>query len=374
MFSYFIENVKIMEIINSTPKNDGYQMIAEYSDQKELFMIWPERPDNWRNGAKPVQKSFTKLAKIISKYEPVTMLVNESQYSNALSQIGSFTRVLEMSSDDAWAQDTLPIFVKNKAGKIRAINFKFNAYGGLIDGLYFPWKKDDQLAIKVSNLLRLDYYSVDSIVEGCSVITDGEGTIITTEDVLLAEDRNNGASKEFITAILEQYLGAKKIIWLKHGYFLDETGGDVDNMASFIRPGELALTWTDDIHSPIYSACKKAFDILSNETDAKGRHFKLHKFVVPYPQTLTTTESEGIDLINGLMPRTIGQMLTATYINYITLNNAIIFPQFNDPQDIISQKLFKKLFPNKSIIPFPVREILIGGGGLHTIIKAIPKF
>lgn len=369
-----IENVIIMEINNSTPKNDNYQMVPDYTEQKEIFMIWPERQDNWRNGAKPVQKIFTALAKIISEFEPITMLVNQDQYLNAKNKVEKFARVIEMSSDDAWAQDTLPVFVKNDKGNIRAVNFKFNAYGGLIDGLYYPWEKDDQLAIKIANLLRMDYYSVDNVIEGCSIITDGEGTVITTEDVLLAEDRNYGISKKFITKILEQYLGAHKIIWLRHGYFLDETGGDIDNMVSFIKPGEIAITWTDNQENPIYSACKEAFDILSNEKDAKGRRFKITKFQIPKLQRLSAKETEGIDLINGLMPRTINQVLTATYINYITLNKVIIFPKFNDPQDEIAEIKFKKLYPDKKIISFPVREILIGGGGLHTIVKAIPNF
>ena len=363
-----------MEITNSTPKNDNYQMVPDYTFQKEIFMIWPERSDNWRNGGKPAQVAFTKLAKIINEFEPVTMLVNEDQYENAKNKVGDFARVIEMSSDDAWAQDTLPIFLKNNLGQVRAVNFQFNAYGGLIDGLYFPWKKDNQLAIKTADLLRLDYYSNQNIVEGCSVITDGEGTVITTEDVLLAEDRNNGATKKFISILLKEYLGAKKIIWLKHGYFLDETGGDVDNMVSFIRPGEIALTWTDDKNSHIYPACKEAYDILSQATDVKGRKFKIHKFQIPHPQRLTQKESEGIDSINGLMSRAVGQVLTATYVSYITLNQAIIYPEFNDPQDKITKKHLQRIYPNKRIIPFPVREILVGGGGLHTVIKAIPRY
>lgn len=362
-----------MEIINATPKLDHFKMTADYNLQGEIFMIWPQRTDNWRNGGKPAQNAFTKLAQVISQFESVTMLVNENQYTNAKIKVGKFARVVEMSSDDSWARDTLPIFVKNDSGQIRAVNFKFNAYGGLIDGLYFPWDKDDQLAIKIADLLRMDYYSNTNIVEGCSVITDGEGTVITTEDVLLSEDRNNGVSKEFMTTLLEQYLGAKKVIWLKHGYFLDETGGDIDNIVSYIKPGEVAITWTDDESSDIYPACKEAFDILSKITDAKGRKFKIHKFNLPAAQRLTEEETDGIDLINGMMSRAVDQLLTATYVNYITLNSAIIFPLFDDPQDEVIEKQLKEIYPHKQIIGFPVREILIGGGGLHTIVKEIPK-
>lgn len=361
-----------MIINNSTPRLDHYRVTAEFERQRASFMIWPERQDNWRNGGKPAQKAFTELAKIISQFQPVTMLVNEDQYLNAKEKLAGIARVVEMSNNDAWAKDVLPIYI-NRGHDIRAVNFSFNAWGGLIDGLYFPWDFDDQLAGKVADLEKIDYYSEKTVLEGCSIITDGEGTIITTEDVLLAEDRNQNPSKTFMEAILKEYLGAKKIIWLKHGYFLDETGGDIDNMVNFVKPGEIVLTWTDDSTDPLYEACHDALNILEEATDAYDRHFKIHKLPIPAIQSLTEEETKGIDLVKGLMPRAVGQRLTATYVNYITINDAIIYPLFADPQDQKTQKILERLFPERQVIGFPVREILIGGGGLHTIVNSIPK-
>ena len=361
-----------MLINDSTPRLDHFRMTAEFQPQQSTYMIWPERQDNWRNGGKPAQKAFTELAKIISKFQPITMLVNEDQYLNAKEKLSGFARVVEMSSNDAWAKDVLPIYV-NRDHEVRAVDFEFNAWGGLIDGLYFPWDYDDQLGEKVADLERIDYYSEKTILEGCSIITDGEGTIITTEDVLLAEDRNQNASKKFMETVLREYLGAKKIIWLKHGYFLDETGGDIDNMVNFVKPGEVVLTWTDDSSDPLYDACHEALQVLEESTDARDRHLKIHKLPIPAIQTLTKEESEGIDLAKGLIPRDVGQRLTASYVNYITINNAIIYPLFNDPQDQKTQKILEQLFPDRKIIGFPVREVLIGGGGLHTIVNNIPK-
>lgn len=361
-----------MLIENSTPHHDHFRMAAEFTTQQRSFMIWPERPDNWRNGGKPVQKAFTALAKTISRFQPVTMLVNQEQYQNAKDKLAGIAQVVEMSNDDAWAKDVLPIYVRqNKL--VRVVNFEFNAWGGLVDGLYFPWDKDNQLAVKVADLTHLDYYSSDVVLEGCSILTDGEGTIITTEDVLLAEDRNAGMTKEFMESVLREYLGAKKIIWLQHGYFLDETGGDIDNMINFVKPGELVLTWTDDQDDPLYAECTAAYNILSQATDAAGRHFTIHKLHVPAKQLLTKEESEGIDLIHGLMPRSIGQRLTASYVNFITINGAIIFPTFNDPHDQMAREQLTKLFPDRQVIGFPVREVLIGGGGLHTIVNSLPR-
>lgn len=38
-------------IIGSTPKRDGYRMPAEFEPQSGVWMLWPERNDNWRDGA-----------------------------------------------------------------------------------------------------------------------------------------------------------------------------------------------------------------------------------------------------------------------------------------------------------------------------------
>lgn len=361
-----------MLINDSTPLRDHFMMTPEFAPQKRSFMIWPERQDNWRNGGKPVQAVFVKLAKLISEHQPVTMLVNQDQYLNAKDKLAGIAQVVEMSTNDAFAKDTLPIYLY-RGHDVRAVNFQFNAWGGVVDGLYFPWDFDNELSIKIADLEGIDYYSDNTVIEGCTVMTDGEGTVITTEDVLLAEDRNGNASKQYIENILYNYLGAKKIIWLKEGYFLDETGGDIDNMLNYVKPGEVTLTWTDDETDPVYKACHDAYDILSNSTDAKGRHFKINKMQMPAIQRLTRHETEGLDLINGLMPRSIGQRLTASYVNYVTINGAIIYPLFDDPQDAVAKQTLHRLYPDRQIIGFPVREILIGGGGLHTIVNSLPR-
>ena len=45
-------------IQGSTPKQDGFRMPAEFEEQEQIWMLWPERPDNWRNGAKPAQDNM----------------------------------------------------------------------------------------------------------------------------------------------------------------------------------------------------------------------------------------------------------------------------------------------------------------------------
>lgn len=127
-------------------------MPGEFECHEGCWMIWPERPDNWRLNGGPAQKAFATVANTISKFEPVTMCVSKNQYSHAKALLDQRVRVVEMSTDDAWMRDVGPTFVVNDQGEVRGIDWRFNAWGGLVDGLYFPWDQDDQVAKKFANL------------------------------------------------------------------------------------------------------------------------------------------------------------------------------------------------------------------------------
>ena len=107
-------------IMNSTPKADGFRMPGEFEEQKQIFMIWPERTDNWRDGAKPAQKTFANVAAAISEFEPVTMCVSAAQYEHAKAILPAGVRIVEMSSNDAWCRDMGPSFLINDKGETRA--------------------------------------------------------------------------------------------------------------------------------------------------------------------------------------------------------------------------------------------------------------
>ena len=85
----------------STPKADGFRMPAEFEPQAGVWMLWPERPDNWRGGGKPAQRAFCAVAEAIARFEPVTMCVSAAQYQNARARLPEHIRVVEMSANDA---------------------------------------------------------------------------------------------------------------------------------------------------------------------------------------------------------------------------------------------------------------------------------
>ena len=188
-----------MKKLNTVPKDDGFRMPGEFEKHSGCYMIWPERPDNWRLGAKPAQHVFTQVANTIGKYEPMTMCVSKAQYDNARNMLADYVKVVEMSNDDSWMRDCGATFVVDGKGNKRAIDWSFNAWGGLVDGLYFPWDQDDKVAMKMSELEQVDRYRLDDFVlEGGSIHVDGEGTVMTTEECLLSEGRNSHLTKEQI--------------------------------------------------------------------------------------------------------------------------------------------------------------------------------
>ena len=360
-----------MKILNTTPKQDGFYMPAEFSKHKGSYMIWPERPDNWRLGAKPAQKVFATVANTISQFEPMTVCVSQWQYENARNHLCENVRVIEMSNDDSWIRDCGATFVTD-GKESRAIDWRFNAWGGLIDGLYFPWDKDDLVARKMCEIEQVDCYSLaDFVLEGGSIHVDGEKTLVTTEECLLSKGRNPHLTKEQIEDALKAYLNLDKIIWLKRGIYLDETNGHVDNIFQFVRAGEVILAWTEDKSDPQYEICQECYDILASETDAQGRHFKIHKLLLPKPITITKEESEGVDFVGGTLPRNVGDRLAASYANFYIINGAVLVPMFDDPNDEKAKQLLSELFPDRKIIGIYAREILLGGGNIHCITQQV---
>lgn len=362
-----------MKTLTSKPCDDGFHMPAEFEEHEGCWMIWPQRSDNWRLGAKPAQQVFCEVAKAISEFEAVTICVNGEQYGHARAVLPDHIRVVEMSSNDAWVRDSGPTFVSN-GKELRGVDWTFNAWGGLFDGLYFPWDKDDEVAGKICDIEKIDRYRLDDFVlEGGSIHVDGEGTLITTMECLCSKGRNPHLSKEEIEQVLKDYLYIQKVIWLDKGIYLDETNGHVDNIACYVKPGEVMLAWCDDQDDPQYEISKQAYDILSKETDAKGRHLKIHKIHVPKPILITKEESDGVDVMNHSLPRVEGDRLAASYANYYIANGGIVFPTFDDPMDSEAYNVLQEAFPDRKIVGVYAREILLGGGNIHCITQQQPK-
>lgn len=364
-----------MRIIkDSTPAGDGFRMPGEFERHQGCIMIFPERSDSWQYGGYAARKAFVQVAESIARSEKVTVCASASQYGNARALLPDSVRVVEMSSNDAWARDYGPTFVKNDQGELRGIDWGFNAWGGLYDGLYFPWDKDDQMARKLCDLLDKDVYDKrDFILEGGAVHVDGEGTCMVTESCLLSKGRNPDMTRQETEEVLKKYLNVSKILWLPCGIYNDETNGHVDNICAFVKPGEVVLAWTDDKSDAQYGMSMACAEYLEKTADAKGRKIRVHKLPLPRPVTVTAQECQGLDACRGEPARTPGERLAASYVNFYIANESIVMPGFGDPADEGARDILQGLFPDREVIQIYSRDILIGGGNIHCITQQIPE-
>ncbi|SEJ74816.1 agmatine deiminase [Pseudomonas linyingensis] len=363
-----------MTTLNTTPRADGFRMPAEWAPHSQTWMVWPERPDNWRLGAKPAQAAFVAVAKAIARFEPVTVCVSAGQYANARARLAhGDIRVVEMSSDDAWVRDTGPTFVVNASGELRGVDWTFNAWGGFDGGLYAPWNHDDQVAGKILDIECCARYRTEGFVlEGGAIHVDGEGTLLTTEECLLNPNRNPQLTRGEIEAVLHAHLAVDKVIWLPHGLYNDETDGHVDNFCCFVRPGEVLLAWSDDERDPNWSRCRDALAVLEQARDAKGRALTVHRMPIPGPLHASAEECAGVDLVPGSQPRDPSIRLAGSYVNFLIVNGGIVAPSFDDPCDAEAEAILQCLFPAHEVVMVPGREILLGGGNIHCITQQQP--
>ena len=358
--------------LEGTPRADGFVMPGEFEPHAGTWLLWPERSDTWRDGAKPAQRAFARVAATIAECESVTVGVSRGQFRHARNSLPDTVRLVELSADDAWMRDCGPTFVRDAQGRVRGVDWQFNAWGGLDCGAYFPWDQDELVAQKVLEIERIPRYEAPLILEGGSIHSDGQGTLLSTESCLLHPSRNPKLSRAQIESHLHDYTGAERVLWLPSGIDSDETQGHVDNLACFLAPGVVALAWEENEQDPNFAIIRSAAEVLTRERDARGRPLTIHKIPLPPPQFRTEQEALGLDRIKRALPRPAGVRLAASYINFYFANDACIVPTFGVEQDNAVLAQLADLCRGRRIIGIPSREILLGGGNIHCITQQQP--
>jgi agmatine deiminase len=358
--------------LTSTPAADGFWMPSELDAHAGCWMLWPERWDNWREAAWPAQRAFASVAAAIARFEPVAVGVSALQFERARSLLPASVRVVEMTHDDCWMRDVGPTFLVNARGARRGVHWRFNAWGGLNGGLYFPWDQDERVAQKVLEIEDCDRYLAPFINEGGAIHVDGAGTALVTEECLLNANRNPSLKRAQIESFLESFLGVSVVIWLGKGICNDETDGHVDNLACFVRPAEVCLAWTEDRRDPQHARSRDALERLQDARDARGRRLKVHKLPLPGPLRVSAREARGVEQRAGSRPRRAGEPLAASYVNFYPANGGIVMPLIDARIDRAAAVRLKRLFPGRRVVGVPAREIVLGGGGIHCITQQVP--
>lgn len=334
---------------HATPSQDGFEMPAEWSEHKGCLVSWPCAPVTFRGHIGQAEVEYLSVIEAVSKFEPVTVLSDPSTADVASKRVGQTASILQVNLDDSWIRDNGPIFVTSPSGTVAAVDFLFNAWG--VKG---PYSKDDSVPGTLSAKLGVSRYKAPMVLEGGSISVDGEGTLMTTEQCLLHPNRNPDLDKDSIEGVLKDYLGIRKIIWLKGGQADDVTDGHVDGVACFCRPRTVMIARTDDASDPNYDMLVENRAILETATDAKGRSLEIIDIVQPGPK------------------EHLGEKITPGYINHYLANGGVVAPEFGIPEDAIAAETLRSSYPDREVVTVSVPCIEVGGGGIHCITQQIP--
>ncbi len=337
------------------PKDLNYTMPAEWAEHQRTFISWPVQasmcfPDNHFS----VCQGYADIIAAMAEFEPVTVLVNPDELERVKSLVGGTNvTLLPIEHSDAWLRDNGPTFVVNKEGELAGVNWKFNAWGGK----YAPWELDDKVAPQILEQLQVPRFDAPLVMEGGSIHTDGEGTLLTTEECLLNVNRNPELSRGDIENYVMKYTGTESIIWLKRGLSGDETDGHVDNIACFAAPGKVIIQVCDDPQDENYEITAENVRILENAVDAQGRKLEIIKIQQP--------------------PRVDGEdgRLTLSYLNFYFVNGGIILPVFGGTAaetDRLAEQVLTELFPDRRIRTVNGMAVITEGGNVHCTTQQMP--
>jgi agmatine deiminase len=326
----------------------GFRMPGEFEPHAATWMAWPSRPAIWGDALDEVKQDYARLARTIAGFEPLNMVASPADAQDARRRCGPGVHIVELPIDDSWARDSGPTFITSRRGELRATVWRFNAWGGK----YHPHDQDAQLAGRVAASIDAPMVAGGMVLEGGSILSDGAGTLVTTESCLLNANRNPGLGKAAIEAELQRVLGAKKIIWLPGDPTEEETDGHIDGLMAFAEPGQILIESTEDRSDPRYEILRENRRALEVSTDAMGRPFRLWPI----------EEAEA-----GPGPR-----YCRSYVNLYLVNDAVIAPAYGLASDRRVEALLRTVFTKRTVVMLPIGKIAIGGGGFHCVTQQQP--
>ncbi|MFT4110996.1 agmatine deiminase family protein [Propionicimonas sp.] len=335
-----------------------WRMPAETEPHDRTWMAWPG--GGYTLGAtaaeaESARRAWAGVANAVVEHEPLTMLVPPQALADARRRLSSAVELVEQPLNDAWYRDSGPTFVVDADGRLGAVNWVFNGWGGQS---WARWELDADaslVATSASGAVRIDSPLVN---EGGGIHTDGAGTLLVTSTVQLDPGRNPGWTRDRVEAELARTLGARAVIWLNRGLQRDSatfgTRGHVDLLATFAAPGTVLVHDQRDPGHPDHAVSRELIETLAAATDAEGRTLTL----VRLPAPRATRDAEG--------------WVDHSYVNHFVLNGAVVMGSFADPADAEAAEILADAYPGRRIVRVDARPLFSRGGGVHCITQQQP--
>ena len=344
-----------------TLAKQNYQMPPEWHPHSGTQLHWPTNRETWPGvRLERVERVYLDIIEALHKYEPIHLLVPDKKFKEKLFDLFA-TRSIDITriyfhlqpTNDVWARDCGPIFVKDSHEQFAITDWEYNAWGEK----YPPFDDDNKLPKYFAQKYNLPRFEPDMLLEGGSIDVNGDGVLLTTESVLLNPNRNPGLSKEEIEQRLKDYLGIKKIIWLKEGLKGDDTDGHIDDLSRFLNENTI-LTMVAEEGDINYEALHTNFRILKEATDLNGQTFNIETLPLPKTKIEGTT-------VDG------SEYVPASYANFYIANGVALVPTYDKRYDQMALELFKSYFPDRDIIRIPCADLVWGQGSIHCITQQL---
>ena len=336
---------------------------AEWECADAVLMAWPHHDTDWAPMLEEVRTCYADIIAALAKRTTVILIGPEEPETRFLPKDHYAENVvyIDIPTNDTWTRDYGPITSVETSGNSRRLiinDFKFNGWG-----LKFAADRDNLAtgALFRSGIFNGTYSNaLNFVLEGGSIESDGNGTLLTTEDCLLSPNRNGASSIEEIESELRQRLGVSHFLWLHHGALEgDDTDGHVDTLARLVPPGDTIMYVgcqdRDDSH---FECLDMMLDDLKQLRTADGRPF--HLIELPLPDPVFDPED--------------GHRLPATYANFLIINGAVLLPVYGQPmKDMLAQKIVAAAMPDYDVIPIDCRALIRQHGSLHCATMQLPK-
>jgi agmatine deiminase len=344
--------------VGETPAEAGFFMPPEWAAHSCCWIAWPCRENGFYD-VESARDECALVARELSRHEPVRLIATPRDLDEARRRCSSRpdgapadVEFVRMPADDSWTRDSAPTFLVDGRGTLGAVEWRYNSYGGL----HRDYAETARMAARVVELSGARGFTAPIVLEGGAVHTDGQGTLLTTEDVVLDERRNPGLTRADAEEVLRQYLGVQKVIWLAAALEHDNTGGHVDTLACFAAPGVVVALSCEDRDDPQFDPLHENVARLRAAVTASGR--PLQVVTIDHPQRRLDDDD--------------GHRVSASYVNFYIANGAVFVPGFDDPHDGPARETLARLFPGREVVQLPLVELARLAAGIHCMTQQQP--
>lgn len=316
---------------------------AQWERQRLVLLSFPHPKTDWKDALPNAFTPFIRIAQAISYKEPVYIICHNKEEIASLFCNHFNMTFIEIDTNDTWIRDYGYISIYEN-DKLKLLDFNFNAWGNKFE--YSLDNSVNYLLHKKGYMGTIPLQKIDFILEGGSIDSDGNGTILTTTSCLLS--RNSGKNREEIEKKFQEWFGVTKVLWLENGALEgDDTDGHIDTLARFINKETIVYLKSEDKEDIHYKPLEKMEKELKEFKTKENKPYNL----IPLPMTKPIYKDK--------------KRLPSTYANFLITNYALIYPKYNDINDIKVEKIFKSIFPNKEVIGVDCRILIEQGGSLH---------